>query len=156
MANPLMNAAGALGRLFLPEELTVSRFSVEMEGLLVATFNECSGLGATIEVETIQEGGLNSFEHKLPGRTSYGNVTLSSGVASANDMWEWFQEVTTGTVKRKNVSIIMYWQSHWEAMRWNLEAAYPVSWQGPTFTAGDASVTVQTLELAHHGISKGL
>ena len=156
MVNKAMRAARALGQLFLPEELAVSRFSVEMEGLLVATFNECSGLGATVEVETIQEGGLNSFEHKLPGRTSYGNVTLSSGMASSTDMWDWFYDVTMGTIVRKNVSIIMYWQSHWEAMRWNLEAAYPVNWQGPSFTAGDPSVTVQTLELAHHGISKGL
>ena len=35
----------------------------------------------------------------------------------------------------------------------NLEAAYPVSWTGPSFTAGDASATVQSLELAHHGIT---
>ena len=152
----VMKAIRTLGQLFLPEELTVSRFSIEMDGLLIATFKECSGLSATIAVETIQEGGLNGFEHKLPGRTSYGNVTLSGGVASGGDVWDWFEDVSQGNIKRKNISIVMYRQSQWEAMRWNLEAAYPVSWTGPTFTAGDANITVMSVELAHEGISKGL
>ena len=156
MANPLLAAAAALGQLFLPEELSVSRFSVEMEGLLVATFKECTGLSATVEVETIQEGGLNSFEHKLTGRTSFGNVTLTGGVASGGDVWDWFHDVSVGKVKRKNISIVMYRQSQWEAMRWNLEAAFPVSWTGPSFTAGDASITIMSVEIAHQGISKGL
>lgn len=156
MVSSAMRAGKSLGKLLLTEELTVSRFAVELEGLLVATFRECNGLSATVEVETIQEGGLNSFEHKLPGRTSFGNLTLGSGVASGGDMWDWFYDVSMGKIARKNVSIIMYWQSHREAMRWNLEAAYPVIWQGPSFTAGDPNVTIQTLELAHHGISKGI
>ena len=152
----LVNTARSPGPRLSPEELIVSRFSVEMEGLLVATFTECSGLSATVEVETIQEGGLNNFEHKLPGRTSFGNITLGSGVASSNNLWDWFYDVTMGKVVRRNVSIIMYSQNRSEAMRWNLEAAYPVSWQGPSFTAGDASITVHSLELAHHGLSRAL
>jgi phage tail-like protein len=135
------------------DELTVSRFCVELEGLLVATFTECSGLSGQIEVETYQEGGLNSFEHKLPGRASFGNVTLSTGIASASDLWTWFYNVSMGTVARKNVSIVMFNQMYEETMRWNLEAAYPVSWTGPSFTAGDANIAVQSLELAHHGIT---
>lgn len=149
-------AARSPSRHLSPEQLTVSHFSLEMEGLLVASFTECSGLSASVEVETIQEGGLNSFEHKLPGRTSFGNITLGSGVANSDALWDWFYDVTMGKVVRRNASIIMYSQNHSEAMRWNLEAAYPVSWQGPSFTAGDASVTVHTLELAHHGISRAI
>lgn len=135
------------------DELTVSRFYVEVDGLLVGSFQDCSGLSGEIEVETYQEGGLNSFEHKLPGRTSFGNVTLGSGVFSTLDFWNWFYDVSMGTVVRKNVSIVMYSQMYEEAMRWNLEAAYPVSWTGPSFTAGDASIAVHSLDLAHHGIT---
>lgn len=134
-------------------EFTVSRFSIELAGLLTATFQECSGLSGEIEVETFREGGLNSYEHKLPGRVKYGNITLKGGVAAASEMWDWFYDVSTGNVERKNVSIIMHLQTGIEAVRWNLEAAYPVRWEGPSFVAGSAEATIQTLELAHNGIA---
>ena len=129
---------------------------------LPAVFKECSGLTGEVEVETYKEGGLNDYEHKLPGRAKYGNVTLKSGVASSIDLWEWFESVITGRFKlparfenrdvRRDVSVVMYRQNSEEAMRWNLRAAYPVKWQGPAFIAGDTNVSVQTLELAHNGL----
>ena len=148
-----MASSGASSRRTIGDELTVSRFFVEIDGLQIASFGECSGLSGQIAVETYQEGGLNSFEHKLPGRTSFGNVTLGSGVANASDLWEWFYETSMGIFERRNVSIVMYLQTHMESMRWNLEAAYPVSWTGPSFTAGDANVAIHSVELAHHGIT---
>ena len=138
------------------EELTACRFCIDVDGLLVAIFKECSGLNGEVEVETYQEGGLNDYEHKLPGRTKFGNVTLRSGVASSIDLWDWFHSVSTGQVtgraQRRDVSIVMYLQDAGEAMRWNLRAAYPVRWQGPDFSAGDTNVALHSLELAHHGI----
>ncbi len=142
----------ALG-LRLMDELTASRFSVDDQGMVLAVFMECSGLSGEIEVETYQEGGLNEYEHKLPGRTKYGNVTLKSGVANAVDLWGWFQDIATGNVKRRDLSIVMYTQDQREAMRWNLVHAFPVQWQGPDFSAGSTDITVHSLELAHNGIS---
>jgi phage tail-like protein len=122
-------------------------------------FAECSGLGGEIEVQTYREGGLNEYEHKLPGATKYGNVTLRSGVADSTYLWDWFEAASTGggPVNRREVSIVMYQQSHegvsqGEAMRWTLHDAYPVRWEGPAFKATDNSVAVHALELAHHGI----
>ena len=134
------------------EELTSNRFCIDIDGLLVAVFKECSGLNGEVEIETYQEGGLNDYEHKLPGRAKFGNVTLKGGVANTIDLWAWFQSVATGKVERRDVSVVMYRQNSEEAMRWNLRAAYPVKWQGPDFTAGDTNVSVHSLELAHHGL----
>jgi len=140
------------------EELTGSRFAVDIDERWVGIFQECSGLNGEIEVETYKEGGLNDYEHKLPGRIKYGNVTLKGGVASSVDLWRWFHNVSLGTIERKTVSIVMYLQNRdggtkGEAMRWNLLDAYPVRWEGPTFSASDNNVAVQSLELAHHGIT---
>ena len=135
------------------DELAVSRFAVEIEGLLVATFRECSGLSGEVEVETFQEGGLNNYEHKLPGRAKFGNLTLGSGMVNGAKLWDWFYDVTMGKVERKNISVMMYASTGEEKKRWNLSAAFPVSWQGPSFTAGDANIAVHSLELAHHGIT---
>ena len=134
------------------DELTANHFYVNVDDLLVAVFKECSGLSGEIEVETFREGGVNTYEHKLPGRVKYGNLTLRSGVANATPMWEWFCQAATGQVARKNLSIIMYLQDRGESMRWDLAAAYPVRWQGPEFKAEDNSVAVHSLELAHNGI----
>ena len=135
------------------EELITSRFGVDISGLLVAAFTECSGLSGEIEVETYQEGGLNDYEHKLAGRTKYGNVTLKNGVATAINLWKWFSDVATGKIERREISIIMYSQSMEEQLRWNLTGAFPVRWQGPEFSASDSNVAVHSLELAHHGIT---
>ena len=134
------------------QEVVSSRFYVSIDGNLVAVFKECSGLSGEIEVETFREGGVNNYEHKLPGRVKYGNLTLRSGVANTVPLWEWFSKAATGEVERRNLSIIMYQQNQGELMRWNLEAAYPVRWQGPEFKADDNSVAVHSVELAHNGI----
>ena len=80
----------------IQDDLTGSRFSVELDGLLVAAFAECSGLSGEIEVETYQEGGLNSFAHSLPGRASFGNITLQGGFINTTDMWKWFYWLSRG------------------------------------------------------------
>jgi phage tail-like protein len=145
---------GALSKA-LRGELLGCRFSVEASGIQLGLFQECSGLSAEVEVETYQEGGLNDYEHKLPGRTRYGNVTLKSGVIFTPHLWTWFSEASVGNTRRTNVSIVMYLQTRLELMRWNLLDAYPVRWQGPDFNANDNAVVVHSLELAHNGITLG-
>lgn len=142
------------------EEILSSRFAVEIEGIIVASFKECSGLNAEIQIESYREGGLNDFEHKLPGVASYSNLILKSGVASAMDFWKWFHKTTLGTIERKHVSVILYHHDrsdgrNGEGMRWNLLDAFPVKWEGPAFNVNDANVVMQSLELAHHGITLG-
>ena len=142
------------------EEMIGSRFAVEIDGIVVASFKECSGLNGEIQVETYREGGVNDYEHKLPGFATYGNLTLKSGVASAMAFWKWFHDTTMGyPIVRKQVSVILY--NHrsdgklGEGMRWNLLDAFPVKWEGPSFNASDTNVVMQSLELAHHGITLG-
>lgn len=136
----------------LPEEFAACHFYVDIEGETVALFNECSGLEGEVEVETYREGGLNEYEHKLPGPARFGNVTLRGGVANSMELWKWFHAVSTGEVERRNMSIMLYFHDRGEAMRWNLKGAYPVRWQGPEFRADDNSVALQSLELAHREI----
>lgn len=137
------------------EELTACRFCIDINGLLVGIFKECTGLGGEIEVETYPIGGVNGADLKLPGRARYSHVTLKSGVASAVDLWEWFYKVAMGNVSRRDLSIVMLngkGGSDGEVMRWNLSEAFPVRWTGPNFAAGDANVAVHSIELAHHGL----
>jgi phage tail-like protein len=38
--------------------------------------------------------------------------------------------------------------------RWNFRDAYPVRWSGPDLRAASAEVALETLELAHRGMTK--
>ena len=107
------------------DELLASRFAVDVEGLLVAVFTGCTGLAGEIEVEAYAEGGLNDYEHKLPGRTSYGNVTLTGGIGNSILMYDWFHQAAVGNVRRRDISVVMYMRNGFEAMRWNLTGAFP-------------------------------
>ena len=125
------------------------RFYVEIDGMAQAVFTEVSGLQLEMEVMEYQEGGVNDFAHRLPGRTKSGNLTLKRGMTNSNEFFNWYAELAQGKITTKNVSVVMYDVQGNELARWNLIKAYPVKWIGPQFNAHDAAAAVETLELAH-------
>ena len=130
-------------------------FLVELEGISQASFTECSGLGATTEVIEMREGGDNTTVRKLPGKTTYGNITLRWGMADSTELWQWREQVIQGSVLRKNGSIVVYdLSNHEEVARWNFVAAWPTEWEGPGFNATGSEIAVETLVLAHEGITR--
>jgi phage tail-like protein len=130
-------------------------FLVEIQGLLVGGFSEVTGLQIETEVETFREGGLNDYEHKLPGPTKYpSNLTLKHGLTDIETMWTWHQEVASGTVIRRNGTIYLLDNQRLPAMWWNFTGAYPVRWTGPELRAGSTAVAAESIELVHRGISK--
>lgn len=137
-----------------PEPFIGTKFWIEIDGVAVAYFTECSGLNAETETTEYAEGGVNDYVHKLPVRTKFTNVTLKRGWVSTDELWTWYKNVVDGKVQRRSVSIILYENrvtgTAKERGRWNLQGAYPVKWQGPTFKADSDTVAVESLELAHN------
>lgn len=137
------------------KDVTISfKFNVEINGIIEASFTECSGLGMEREVYTYEEGGVNDYVHKLPGRTKYTNVVLKRGQTDSFELWNWYQKgIRDGNIERRHVSIILYQRDGSVARRWNLRGAYPVKWTAPAFKTDSNQAAIETLELAHHGIS---
>jgi phage tail-like protein len=131
------------------------RFYVQVDGWTQAVFTEVSGLAMEMAVEDVEEGGLNGFVHRLPGRVKASNLTLKRGLTNSNDFLKWTREVSVGTITKKNISVILYNLNGTESMRWEFLQAYPVKWSGPQFKADDNAVAVETLELAHEGMKAG-
>lgn len=128
-------------------------FLVELEGISQASFIECSGLSATTEVIEMREGGDNTTVRKLPGKTTYANITLRWGTTFSTELWQWREQVIQGNILRKNGSIVVYdLSNHTEVARWNFIAAWPTEWQGPDFNATGAEIAIESLVLAHEGI----
>lgn len=129
-------------------------FLVEIEGLVVGGFSEVSGLEVKIEVTTYREGGLNDMVHHLPGPASYPNLVLKRGLIDANLLLPWIEAVARGTIERKNGAILLLDNAHQVRMQWIFKGAYPVRWAGPDLRAHAAEVAMETLELAHRGLSR--
>ena len=137
------------------------KFHVEIGDIKEAAFSDCSSMEMATDVFEYQEGGLNEYSHKLPGRVKLSNVTLKRGFATSNELYNWYlemeQDLLTGnSITRRQVTITLYSTvTQEETMRWTLNDAFPVKWVGPTFKAGEAAVAIESLEFAHHGITLG-
>jgi phage tail-like protein len=128
-------------------------FTLEISGIEVAQFKECSGLKSTTEVFELQEGGVNHAVHKLPGQTRWENIVLRAGVTSDTSLMAWRDEVLQDSFdKRRNGSVVMMTLERKEVRRYNFVNAWPVAWEGPTFDAGAADLAVEMIEIAHHGV----
>ena len=130
-------------------------FLVELDGVAQASFQECNGLEATTEVIETREGGDNTTVRKLPGKTTYSDITLKWGLTDSAELWTWRNQVIQGDVKRKNGSIVMYdLQNNREVVRYNFVNAWPTKWDGPSLNARGSEVAVETLVLAHEGVAR--
>lgn len=127
------------------------RFGVEIQGIVVGWFTECSGLAVEREVLPYQEGGVNDYVHQLPGQVKRANVQLKRGIADGV-LWDWFQQgAYDGQVTRRNVSIVLFNGDYSEAQRWELPEAYPLKWSGSALRASGREVAVETLEIGQRG-----
>lgn len=133
------------------------KFGVEIAGIVDCWFSECSGLSVEREIYTFQEGGINEYEHKLPGRLKQSTITLKRGIAS-NDLWTWFnEELYTDKKAAKmhelpDISIVLFNGDRTEVKRWNLKRAFPIKWTGPDLNTEGNQVAFETIEIAHHGL----
>lgn len=132
-------------------------FKVEIDGEQVS-FQEVSGLEASMETETIIEGGNNLFTHKLPVRQSYGNLTLSKGVVrETDDFYQWIssvlleQETISNSFHEnlRSISIdLMSPGDQTEVRSWQIVNAYPVKWSISSLNAEESKITIESVELA--------
>ena len=130
-------------------------FLVEIEGISRASFIECSGLESHTEVIETLEGGDNTTVRKLPGKTTFTDITLKWGLTDSTELWAWRQSVVEGQFARKNGSIVVYdLTNKTEVARWNFVNAWPTKWDGPSFNAKGNDIAIETLVMAHEGITR--
>ena len=77
---------------FDAQRVTAATFLFEVDGVEIGQFMEISGLEVNIAVEDIEEGGENSFVHKLPGRMSWPNITLKRGITQNDALLTWLNK----------------------------------------------------------------
>jgi phage tail-like protein len=133
-------------------KLSLYQFTVEIEGLNVGAFREVSGIGIETEVTEVREGGSNDV-HKLPGRIKFPNVTLKRGFTGSRELYDWAASHATGKGVRRSVTITLMDLKGATTASWTLNRAFPVKWQPPSLNASGNEVLIETLELAHEGVT---
>ena len=114
----------------LPTDALASyHYSIEIDGVMVAQFQEVSGLTSEIDVIELKENTKDGkyIVHKLPGNRKPPTITLKRAKSSSMELYNWHQQIFQGNVSsaRKNGSVVLYSYDHTEVGRYNFINAWP-------------------------------
>ena len=133
--------------------VTANRFYVEIDSEIAASFSECSGLGVSLEVQSLVEGGVNDQQRFFLDAPKFSNVTLKRGITNSLDFWNWLQKILNNdTNQRRNVNILLFNQAGETMQSWTLIGAVPVGWKADSLQARSESVALEELVLAYEGL----
>jgi phage tail-like protein len=134
-------------------------FKVSFQGVAgesaEAFFRSVSGVKFETEVLDVRAGGVNDTTFRLPGATKWANIVLKRGFSGSSGFMRWRQEWLNGTCTRASGAIQQLDTELKVVTTWNFEEAWPVKWEVPDFDATKSELTIETLELAHHGLRVG-
>jgi|SRR5882762_4592143 len=124
-------------------------FFVEIDGITVAQFRECSGIGISvgiIENRGTAKGGQPVLQ-KLPGSIKYDDIHLARGKVNDKLLWDWIKTVQEGkiTEARKDGAITLFDYAHGEAARYSFFDGWPSRVELGKLTAGGDSVLLETV-----------
>ena len=132
------------------------RFLLEIDSIVQAGFSECAIPDTTSDVVEYREGHEQPWARKLPGLTKWANITLKWGATDSLELYNWRKLVEQGKMKdaRRKVAVIVQDEEGNPAARWEFDSAWPSKYDGPDLTAKGNDVAVETLEIAHEGMSR--
>jgi len=139
-------------------DANTARFLFEVDGVDIGSFMEVNGLEVSVDTEDVNEGGQNSFVHKLPGRMTWPNITLKRGVTKQDELLKWLNDssgeqfaANGNKLTRKSAAITLLDRTGQRLMSWDFVDAFPVKWTGPSFATESAEAPSESLEITHHG-----
>jgi phage tail-like protein len=124
------------------------RFLVEIDNIIQAGFSECTGFGSAVEVIEYREGGDPATVRKLPGKTSYHDVTLKWGITDSHELYDWHAQAIAGKLQTKNGSVVLLDDTGTEKVRWNFFTAWPSKYDAPSLTGKGNDVAIETLTIS--------
>lgn len=113
-------------------------------------FQSVSGLNVEYDSESFKEGGENRFEHKLPLRTKYADLSLKRGMLTDSKVIEWCMKAFVNReFQPANVNVTLLNEKHESIKRWEVIDAWPKKWSVSDLNAQENSVVIETLDLAY-------
>ena len=120
-------------------------------------FQEVTGLGAQLEVVSYAEGGRNDAVRQLPLRHSWNRITLKRGVVRDRLLWSWYQVGLNDSLgARRDGAVILLDAAGLPAMAWAFHGGLAAKWSGPDLHAEQNAVAIESIEIAHEGLTNVL
>jgi phage tail-like protein len=135
----------------------IFHFSVEWGGTSVS-FTEVSGLTQEAQAVDYRTGDQAEYSVlKMPGMRKYSNITMKRGVvAKDNEFFLWLNTIKLNEVERRTITIKLLNEKHEPVMFWTAHNAFPVKVEGPGLKASGNEVAIESIELAHEGLTVGV
>ena len=130
------------------------RYKVEIDGLDAGGFSEVSGFDLSIDVMEYREGDGVQTPMKMPGLRRYSNIVLKQGLADSMVLYDWITTAVDGAVERKTITITLLDEEESPAASWQVINAWPTRYTAPDFDANASEVAIETLEIAHEGMTR--
>lgn len=129
-------------------------FQVQWGGAQIG-FSEVSGLDISTDAIEYRDGSNPEFHKtKMPGMLKFGNVTLKRGTFKGdNDFYVWWNTISLNTVNRRDLVITLLNEQHTPVVTWKIKNAFPVKIQSTDLKADGNEVAIETLEVAHEGLT---
>ena len=131
-------------------------FSVDLGSGGKAQFHEVSGMNVESQIIEYRFGEDKTFtKSKMPGLKKFNNVTLKKGMFKNDTVfWDWINKINMNTIERTEVKISLLDEGHNTLMLWTLRNAWPTKITFTDLKADGNEVAVETLELAHEGVTQ--
>lgn len=146
--NPFMLAVNA-ARTASEDPLQKFKFRVTIPGIpSTIGFQTVSGLSEETEVVEYEESGFG-YAHKLPGKTTVGEVTMERGMFADVSMYDVYRQTVTNPNFR-NTMIIQLLDRFGNVKRtWKLAEAWVSKWEGSDLDATSSDVAIETITVQH-------
>ncbi|SJZ92533.1 phage tail protein [Sediminibacterium ginsengisoli] len=118
-------------------------------------FQEVTGLSSETQVIEYRAGNSQAYSTvKMPGIKKYGNITLKKGIFKDDKkMWTMYNAIKMNTIERVTVVISLLDEANAVAMSWNLTNAFPCKMTVTDMKSDANEAAVETMELAHEGLT---
>lgn len=114
-------------------------------------FQSVSGLKATMETDSISEGGQNQYKITLPKQTNHDNLILKRGLTKeVSGLRMWTTKALNDFVYHPaNLVISLLNEKHNPVKVWYVSQAIPISFETSGFNAEENKIVIETFTLKY-------
>ena len=130
-------------------------FQVDWGGSKIS-FTEVTGLDQQVEVIEYRHSDSKEFSNiKMPGLRKFSNITLKRGTfENDNEYYDWLSEIQDNRAGiRRDIVIRLLNERHEPVKAWKAVRAFPVKVQASDLKSDGNEVAIETVEIAHEGLS---
>lgn len=142
----------------MAEVIGALRWYLEIDGITEGIFQSVDGLNSETEIIEHRHTGPkgNLIINKVPGALKWGNITMKRGITDDKKLQDWRKKIEDGQIEanRKSGTITLYSPDLKPVAKYNFVKAWPTKWNASTLDATQNSMAIETLELAHEGLTR--